>query len=259
MEVAPDHLQVQETAIDYTNCIKEGGNSFSEIPSKYVQTSFHSANATNTPQWRKIDASAASQASCSIQFSIPNDLNPPVLFYYRLTNFYQNHRRYVKSVDEAQLKGDAVPASKLDSNNDCDPLVKNDDGKAYYPCGLMANSLFNDTFSSPVLLNNLDNPKDNQTYFMTDRGIAWTSDQARYGKTKYNASDIVPPPNWMERFPNGYTEDNIPDLKTWEAFQVWMRTAGLPTFSKLALRNDTQKMDKGTYQVDIIYSEMCHP
>ena len=36
-----------------------------------------------------------------------------------------------------------------------------------------------------------------------------------------------------------------------EEFQVWMRTAGLPTFSKLALRNDNQTMKAGNYQVDI--------
>lgn len=33
-----------------------------------------------------------------------------------------------------------------------------------------------------------------------------------------------------------------------------MRTAGLPTFSKLALRNDKDVMGAGRYQVDIEYN-----
>jgi len=42
--------------------------------------------------------------------------------YYGLSNFYQNHRRYVKSRDDSQLNGDnssllvGIPASVLISN-----------------------------------------------------------------------------------------------------------------------------------------------
>jgi hypothetical protein len=64
----------------------------------------------------------------------------PVFLYYRLTSFYQNHRRYVKSVDALQLKGEATVADT------CAPLDKNPNNKLpYYPCGLIANSLFNGT------------------------------------------------------------------------------------------------------------------
>lgn len=63
---------------------------------------------------------------------------------------------------------------------------------------------------------------------------------------------IVPPPNWSARFPSGYTVDQPPpDLSKDEHFQNWMRTAGLPTFTKLYGRNDTQNMLKGTYRVTI--------
>jgi hypothetical protein len=40
-------------------------------------------------------------------------------------------------------------------------------------------------------------------------------------------------------------------LHTWEQFQVWMRTAGLPTFSKLAQRNDKDELKAGTYWLKI--------
>ncbi len=88
---------------------------------------------------------------------------------------------------------------------------------------------------------------------MTDKGIAWASDKVLYGPTKYSYSDIAVPPNWIERWPSGeYTDSNPPpQLQDDEHFQVWMRTAGLPAFSKLALRNDNQNMSCGMYQVDI--------
>jgi len=38
-----------------------------------------------------------------------------------------------------------------------------------------------------------------------------------------------------------------------------MRTAGLPTFSKLALRNPDEVMKAGTYQIDIDLSNSSTP
>jgi hypothetical protein len=51
---------------------------------------------------------------------------------------------------------------------------------------------------------------------------------------------------------NGYTAANLPDLKKWERFQVWMRKAGLPNFRKLWGRQDEYSMDVGLYEVDIV-------
>ena len=160
----------------------------------------------------------------------------------------------MKSLDSDQLKGTAVKNSSLGA---CDPLDTNKTagGKSYYPCGLIANSIFNDTFSNPRQLN----PKGDQIdveYNMTDKGIAWSSDAALYNPTSYHVEDIVPPPNWILRYPNGYTQENLPNLKEDEAFQVWMRTAGLPNFSKLAKRNDNETMQCSIYRVDIDDS-MC--
>jgi hypothetical protein len=191
---------------------------------------------------------------CTLSFTIPNALNPPVLFYYKLTNFYQNHRRYAKSFNTAQLSGTAVSASSVD-NSDCTPLTTETiDGvkKPYYPCGLAANSVFNDTFYSPVLLDVTNSNAPNQTYVMQNNSdISWSSDKALYGPSKYNWSEVLVPKNWVERYPDGYSDDYHPDLENDEAFQVWMRLAGLPTFSKLAQRNDHQTMQAGTYSVDI--------
>lgn len=64
--------------------------------------------------------------------------------YYGLSNFYQNHRRYVKSRDDHQLLG-----SLGDVSNECDPFARYPDPanpsvtKQVVPCGAIANSLFN--------------------------------------------------------------------------------------------------------------------
>ena len=109
-----------------------------------------------------------------------------------------------------------------------------------------------DTFNPPVLLNVGGSSASNETYNMTSETIAWSSDSARFGKTSYTNDQVEPPPNWALQYPNGYSEEQpIPDLSTFYELQVWMRTAGLPTFSKLALRNPNEIMKAGTYQVDI--------
>jgi hypothetical protein len=182
-------------------------------------------------------------------------MKPPVLLYYRLTNFYQNHRRYVKSFNSDQLKGSATSNSDLIKSGSCDPLTLDPASnytKPYYPCGLIANSIFNDTFYNPVLLDTTDGAP-NMTYIMNNgSGISWDSDKDLYGPTQYNYSKISVPPNWQKKWPNGYSAQYPPpNPAADEQFQVWMRTAGLPTFSKLMQRNDSASMEPGMYQLSI--------
>jgi hypothetical protein len=124
-----------------------------------------------------------------------------------------------------------------------------------------------DTFSSPTLLNP---PSDvAETYELSASGIAWPGEAKKYvsdpiGDKGYpDLASIVPPPNWRVRYPDGYTENNPPpDLRSDERFQNWMRTAGLPTFTKLYGRNDRDEMVKGTYRIVIglskLSSDLCH-
>jgi hypothetical protein len=65
-------------------------------------------------------------------------LQGDVYFYYGLINYYQNHRRYVKSRDDNQLLGKSGPVSQ-----DCQPYEKSANGTDYAPCGAIANSKFN--------------------------------------------------------------------------------------------------------------------
>lgn len=56
-----------------------------------------------------------------MQFKITEEIQAPVYVYYQLDNFYQNHRRYVKSRSFDQLKGNYLTVAQLQT--DCDPIV----------------------------------------------------------------------------------------------------------------------------------------
>jgi hypothetical protein len=132
-------LQVSQITLPYTDCGNQGSN-FSDLPgSEYQLRSSDSNVKITTPRW--LFDNSSGQHTCVIQFDVPADLQHPVFIYYKLTNFFQNHRRYVQSFDTNQLKGQFVSVSSLDNGN-CKPLssIK---GTAIYPCGLIANSLFN--------------------------------------------------------------------------------------------------------------------
>ena len=247
--------------IDYSRCASDapiGAENAGTIPSSNVHYTFKTKDKTTEPQWWRQNITETLNPGvekddvtvCTLLFEIPDDLGPSVFLYYRLSNFYQNHRRYVKSLNLDQLKGKAVSNGTI-KGGECDPLRVADNGKAYFPCGLIANSKFNDTFASPV---HVGGSGENTTYYMTNKGISWGSDHNLYKPTEYKWYEVMPPPNWHEKYPNNYTEDNPPpNLQEDEEFQVWMRTAGLPTFSKLALRNDNETMKAGTYQLNITH------
>ena len=77
--------------------------------------------------------------ACTISMVASADMSPPIYVYYELQNFYQNHRRYVKSRSDPQLLGNFPNAQ----TTDCDPLFTAPNGKTLWPCGLIANSMFN--------------------------------------------------------------------------------------------------------------------
>lgn len=235
--------KVNEFTFEYTECNKTS-TTFTPVP-----------NYENV-KW-KYDKT---QEICTVQFEIKETFKKPVFFYYRLTSFFQNHRSYVKSYDSEQLlKGKKL--EKLDSN--CDPF-KVKDGKQYFPCGLIANSMFTDVFDNKLVkvTSGNNNETSTETYPLTEKDIAWPSDADKYGTRNdflkfygNDLSNVIPPPNWSISFPeykNGYNATNFPDLKNWEHFQVWMRTAGLPNFRKLYSKNTETDLKPGIYNIDII-------
>jgi len=110
---------------------------------------------------------------CYVSLTVPKQMKPPVFFYYELTNFNQNHRRYVKSRADSQLRGVNVH-SGLSS---CDPLITWN-STTLYPCGVIANSFFNDTFLGALCRSG----QPNCTAFVNDsqwseHDIAWPTDK----------------------------------------------------------------------------------
>ncbi|KAB8288510.1 hypothetical protein EYC80_010175 [Monilinia laxa] len=244
---------VQEIVLDYSKChtdaplCEDYNDSGDLMPASDVKMFFKKPYTyTGTaPEWCRKDINqtyyngSVAHASvpavqCRLTFPVHTDMEPP-------------------------LSGKAVSAGTIRSS-DCTPLTTvNDNGvdKPYYPCGLAANSVFNDTFTSPFLQNVAGATNSNSsgtTYNMKNNSdVSWSSDRELYGPTKYKWADVIVPPNWVERYPNNYSDDYHPDLENDEAFQVWMRLAGLPTFSKLVQRNDDDTMKSGQYQVNITH------
>ncbi|KAI9276697.1 CDC50/LEM3 family [Phascolomyces articulosus] len=250
---------VNEITIDYTSCIT-ATESVQPLSDDLYTYTFTSENTTDirapsiqlTQESSYLTGQAAPAGEtiprCKITFSIPMELHPPLYLYYRLTNFYQNHRKYVKSLSYNQLNGEQLTAGDADAS--CAPVGTAPDGKIYYPCGLIANSMFNDSFSNITLLNP-QGRNDNITYTMSQQGIAWHTDVTRYQRTSQPIEQLTPPPNWAKRYPNGYTADNMFDPSQDEHFLVWMRTSWYPTFRKLYSNYNGDPLQPGTYEIDV--------
>jgi len=120
---------VKEFQLDYTECSS-------------VANKTRCADVVGDLSGRDLEAAevaAGGPCVCRESFTLEEDWDKDVYMYYGLTNFYQNHRRYVKSRDDTQLLGDL---SNSPSRN-CEPFDKvSEDGPAYVPCGAIANSLF---------------------------------------------------------------------------------------------------------------------
>ncbi|XP_058001678.1 ALA-interacting subunit 3-like [Hevea brasiliensis] len=157
---------------------------------------------------------SSADKTCNRTLRVTKRMKQPIYVYYQLDNFYQNHQRCVKSRSDEQLRS----RSGENETSSCEPEdVIN--GTAIVPCGLIAWSLFNDTYSFS---------HNNQQLQVNKKGISWKSDRDhKFGK------DVFP-----KNFQNGSLKGgailntSIP-LSDQEDLIVWMRTAALPTFRKL--------------------------
>ncbi|KAI2624069.1 CDC50 family protein [Xylaria nigripes] len=244
---------------DYTDCALDARETLSPMPSSAVKTQWRNNFTTTSAEWMKTtnvnitygkDDVVGNHTICTLQFRLFRNLSAPVRAYYRLDNFYQNHRRYVNSFFPDQLLAKNFTQSALQNSN-CAPLAV-ENGRQIYPCGLIANSLFNDTIRRPML-EGVSGDAASRTYNWSEKDIAWAADIALYKPLEHiNYDAIIPPPNWRKRFPNNYTPDNPPpNLKTDEHFISWMRTAALPSFYKpWAFSNET--LIAGRYSIEIV-------
>lgn len=94
----------------------------------------------------------AEQGVGNLTFTVDRDMTPPIFLYYQLQGFHQNHRSYVKSRVDAQLNGAKNPNYNFGDTSrlaDCKPALQNSESppRTYFPCGLVARSVFNDSFT----------------------------------------------------------------------------------------------------------------
>lgn len=231
--------KVKEQSIDYTNCKSVHHNIG---PSRYCSDIIQNHSDQSEP------------CICQITFTLEEGFNAPVYMYYGLTNFYQNHRRYVKSRDDNQLLGQL---SKQVSS-DCESFAYDKNtGVAIVPCGAIANSLFNDELT-------LFSHRQNRTVPVLKTGIAWPSDKSikfknPVGNLTAEFYGYAKPPRWKKRIDELDLESENNNAFQNEDLIVWMRTAALPTFRKLYRKIDhsvegfEKGLPAGTYNLTIFY------
>lgn len=152
--------------------------------------------------------------NCTKEIKVQKHMKAPIYIYYELDNYYQNHRRYVKSRSDKQL----LYGLEYKDTGSCKP-EESSNGLPIVPCGLIAWSLFNDSYAFAC---------DRGEINVNRKNIAWKSDREhKFGKHVY-------PFNFQnETLIGGGKLDPIIPLSDQEDLIVWMRTAALPTFRKL--------------------------
>ncbi|GCB64144.1 hypothetical protein scyTo_0009772 [Scyliorhinus torazame] len=196
--------------------------------------------------------------TCEVHFRLDQPFEGNVFMYYGLSNFYQNHRRYVKSRDDSQLNGDK--SSLKDPSKECEPY-RMSNGRPIAPCGAIANSLFNDT----LVLYYMDNGTRKEIQ-LTSNGIAWWTDKnvkfrnpTGDGNLSTIFKDTAKPLNWPKPVYDLDPTDPHNNGFINEDFIVWMRTAALPTFRKLyrlIMKTDslTPTLQQGNYTLHVTYN-----
>ncbi|VEU34805.1 unnamed protein product [Pseudo-nitzschia multistriata] len=225
----------------------------------------YDAGSTATAACPSIGENYNANENCTLTFEVPKDMKPPVLVYYELTNFHQNYRKYTTSRDDYQLTGKVGGQSAVDAAN-CDPINVLGDTRIN-PCGLIANTFFNDKFTLRDTEGAVD-AKGNKLVMRED-GIAWESDlkyrfampdgyqQKQCGEGKCDSSccedfgfsckePAISPKDglcYAYDYPNQNTTQYL--YQTYpsvisplehvlnEHFVVWMRVAATPNFKKL--------------------------
>lgn len=152
--------------------------------------------------------------SCTLKLKVQKHMKAPIYVYYQLDSYYQNHRRYVKCRSDQQL----LYGLKYKDTSSCKPEEYNN-GLPIVPCGLIAWSLFNDTYTFSGERTKLK---------VNRKNIAWKSDREhKFGKDVY-------PFNFQNGTLIGGAElDPTVPLSDQEDLIVWMRTSALPSFRKL--------------------------
>lgn len=186
--------------------------SVEEAVFRYDDMCLPSSHVANALEYIKNDAT---NKTCTKKWIVEHKMKAPIFIYYQLDNYYQNHRRYVKSRNDKQLRN---KGAEWETNN-CYPEDKTKGNEPIVPCGLIAWSLFNDTYRFSM---------SNKDLNVNKKNIAWGSDtRSKFGTNVYpknfQGGELIGGAKLNESKPLSEQEDLI----------VWMRTAALPNFRKL--------------------------
>ncbi|GAX75275.1 hypothetical protein CEUSTIGMA_g2720.t1 [Chlamydomonas eustigma] len=231
-------LQAHEIVTRYDNCKMSG------------ETDALTSNS-DIQQFLWQNAGDSKALSCQIVVSIDKDMKGPLYLYYEIHGLYQNHRRYVRSHVDLQLAGQGGWQGYVNDqtqSQSCVPILNNAYGNQINPCGLVAWSLFNDTYHVKYHQRNSKQNVSSLAYVdLPATGIAFQSDITY-------------------RFAN-YTPQNFqPDLASWggggnitgtlkedQRFQNWMRLSHMPKFRKLwAVWQDVDLVAGDTLYITVV-------
>lgn len=196
-------------------------------------------NATTLNALSPSDRSAVK--ACVLRVSIPKKTTGKTFMYYGINNMYQNARRYARSRSFGQLMGQSLSTEKLQGecgtckkdvcrfdffNRDAPVAGQNNTFEPIVPCGLTANSRFNDTFTL------CHDERCERPVNWTDQNIAWPTDRSQLFKAGSSNS----------------ASDNA--LITSQDFMVWMRLAPYRKWTKL-YRRIQEPLEKKDYFVRV--------
>lgn len=191
---------------------------------------------------------------CEVPFFIKNDIEAPVIMFYGLTNFYQNHRSYVMSKDRQQLSG----ILSKEVARECRPydiITINGTTKTIAPCGAIANSMFSDKLT-------LYSDKHSMYVPVLKTGIVWPQIKENFknppGPLKEAFKNFAKPQAWRK---NIWELDTDPANNGFENedFIVWMQPATLSSFRKTYRRVEhtngpfLRSLPKGYYKLEVEY------
>ncbi|GMS96284.1 hypothetical protein PENTCL1PPCAC_18459, partial [Pristionchus entomophagus] len=209
---------------------------------------------------------------CTFPIELKENFKGPVRFYYGLEGFYQNARLYMASRSEMQLHGhltNTEGCSPLETRLDPDDPTA--DPKPIAPCGVIADSMFNDTFYLFT--------SDSQPVPFTARGIIseyvkrqkFANPERKDNETLCDAfKGTIRPPSWTQdacllEAPQSVDDEERENVGT--GFEnidliVWMRAAALPKFRKIYRMLDDEHDDglfahglpAGNYTLKIKYN-----
>jgi hypothetical protein len=162
----------------------------------------------------------------NVTLRVDRDISNQLFVYYQLTGFYQNNFLFGSSKNWPQLEGERPSPSDMDK---CQPKLYHGDA-VLAPCGALAASIFNDTFTFDATFPGL-----------TADGITLPT-FARFFRPAN--PEYGPSSQWLpELFPRGQTD---------ERFINWMHLSALSSLRKLWARTDGKvTLAKGDYDVSI--------